>query len=153
MIREICRVCCLPTLVCFQLVLIQNRSVFQDSAVLSSPLVIFLWSPKFPLYLVYTSIVFGTQCLNGLTQPHSSLGLGSCLVILFKYYSYFNFAEWLIHGHPSKCFVKLNIFWFLRRFIFYMGLKIYNDTSYQILNFSSCFILLEPMRFVLGSSG
>lgn len=52
------------------------------------------------------------------------------------YYAYFNFAEGLIHGPPSECFLQLNIFWFLRG-LFSTRLKIYSDTSYKILNFSS----------------
>lgn len=36
------------------------------------------------------------------------------LLLHSRCYSYFNFAEWLIHGHSSNCFVKLNIFWFLK---------------------------------------
>lgn len=48
---------------------------------------------------------------------------GEALLLHYRCYSYFNFAEWLIHGHPSKCFVKLNIFWFLRGLFLTRGLK------------------------------
>lgn len=44
--REMCLVHCLPTIVCFQWMLVQNLLVFQDSAMLSSPLLIFLWSSQ-----------------------------------------------------------------------------------------------------------
>lgn len=66
------------------------------------------------------------------------------------YYAYFN-SEELVHGPPSKRFLQLNIFWFLRG-LFSTSLKIYNDTSYKILNFSSWFILLEVKRSVFKSS-